>query len=199
MIIKNKFIFLFLTISFSINSQGVFNNYEKGKLYLRNNTELVGFIKVTIDDEVKYKRTLNDKKQLFDDQSVKKIVFTNDNRTFYYKHDNNYVYLVQKKIEGKLDLYYKQSYTPGHMGPNGMMIGGGSSIIYYIGKENSDTVDELSSNVNSKDFWLHFSKYIADCKYMIDKVKDKKSIKKNFRKKRTRLVDMVNDYNSNCK
>ena len=190
-------VLLFLTVnSFS---QGLFNSYEKGKIYFRNNTELEGFIKKTMDDEIKFKKTLKEKKQLYNYKTVKKVVFIGDNKTLYYKRDNHYVYLLEKQINGKLDLYYKQVYSPGVMGANGMMMGGHTNTTYFIGKINSDYVEELPNNVSKKKFWLIFSKYIADCKYIIEKVKDKKSIKKNFKKKSTRLFNMINDYNSHCK
>jgi hypothetical protein len=195
---KRIFILILLLISTSIYSQDFLNSYEYGTIFFKDGKTLRGHLKRSSNDEIKYKLLLNDKKKIYDYKTVKKISFDKNKKTLHYKHDKQYVYLLEKKIEGKLDLYFKLGFNPGHMGPNGMMMGGSHYMIYYIGKEDSDAVDELSGNVNSKDFWLYFSKYIADCKYIIEKVKDKKSIKKNFKNKSTRLVDMITYYNSHC-
>ena len=196
---KKNLILFFLLVTINTFSQGLFNSYEKGTIYLRNETKLDGFLKITSDDEVKYKKTLKDKKQLFNHKTVKSVVFTKSKKKYYYKHDKYYVYLLEKEIQGKIELYFKVFSSPPIMGPNGMMMGGGSFKKYYITKKDSDKIEQLDTNVKSREFWLTFSKYVADCQHLINKVKDKKSIKKNYRKKSSRLINMVNDYNTNCR
>ncbi|MEE9409248.1 MAG: hypothetical protein V3V28_14375 [Polaribacter sp.] len=198
---KNRILILLLIISFKAASQdiNIFNSYRDGILYFRDSTEKKGLIKITSDDEIKFKETRKGKKQIYNYESIKKIHFYKNNKTLYYKHNNSSVYLLEKEVSGKIDLYFKIVNSGHIMGANGMMMHGGFYNTYYIGNKGSDIIEALDENVKSREFWLTFSKYIKDCQYLIEKVKDKKSIKKNFRKKKSRLINMVNDYNTNCK
>jgi len=67
-----------------------------------------------------------------------------------------------------------------------------------IGKKDSDFIVELPLNYKKKKFWQIISKYTSNCKEFADKIKNKNSIKKNFKNKRTAVIDMVNYYNQNC-
>jgi hypothetical protein len=194
----NKVILFFLFVSINTFSQGLFNSYEIGTIYLRNNSKLEGYIKKTKFDKIKYKKNLKAKKQVFDYETVNKIVFTKDKKTYYYKYNGVNTYLLEKKIDGKVKLYIHYEYTGSTMGANGMMMGGGSYAVYYIEKNNPNKVEELLDVMDDR-FWSYFSKYVADCNDFIDKVKDKKSTKKNFKNKKTRIFDMITYYNSHCK
>ncbi len=192
---KKCFLILCILSSFQLFSQVKLTNpYEPGTIYFKDGTFKKGYLKITSSRKVKFKKTLKNKKQVFDFKTVTKIKGNYFGEHYYKKWgttDSSYN-LFKIETKGKVELY---SLT--YQGRNG---GGGLFIYtdYYIGKANLNTVDQLPERVEGKKFRRIFLKHTSDCQDFTDKIKSKNSIKKNFKNKKTVLVDMVNYYNENC-
>ena len=214
---KRKLTILFILISLSLNSQSLFNSYKKGKITFRDGKEKTGFIKISISDKIKFKKTREDKKTVLDYKKVKKVKFLEDGDGEYlYKinEKSKKILLIKRKISGKLELYSYETSSPGFPGGMGMMgsgvtmsVGfGGSRTNYFIGKKNSDLIVPLPYNPKKNKFRKTITKYTSDCEKFIELIKDKKSVKENFAKdysgffqqQGTAVENMVNFYNENC-
>ncbi len=200
-----------LLVSFNLFSQSLFNTYEEGTVYFKDGTQTKGLLKISgfTKDEIKFKKTRQDKKQLLNYKKVKKIEFLSGDEYFYkIINKKRKIILIKREIKGTLNLF---SYTvqrggmpgggagfPGGGVSIGFSFGGGSSTVYYLGAEDTDFIDQLPRNSRGKQFWRIMSKYTSNCKVLSDKIKNKNSIKKNFRSKKTAVVDMVTFFNENC-
>jgi hypothetical protein len=208
---RKKIALIFLITSLNVSSQSFFNIYEKGEIFFRDGTQAEGLIKIVgfFKNEIKFKKTKEDKKQLYTYKKVKKIRFTHGDE-YLYKIDakRRRTLLIKREINGEIDLFSIQGQSPGFQGGGagfgsggvsiGFGFGGGSYAIYYIGKDDTDFIDLLPKNTRKKKFWVTISKHTSGCKEFSDKIKNKNTIKKNFKDKRTAVVDMVNFYNENC-
>jgi hypothetical protein len=209
---KINLILLLTLITFNISSQSLFNKYEKGTLYLRNGANLKGFIKITVDNKIKFKKTLEDKKQIFDYKKVDKLKFSFKDEYVYKITAKRKKTLIKRTIKGKLDLYTARAQSPGI--PNGNLglstTGGGNYTVYYIGRENSDLIEKIENEPSKKKFIETLSKYTADCQDFLNKIKDKESIEYYFenieshsrgdaKNKDSKIENMVNYYNNHCK
>ena len=160
---------------------------------------------MTSNNDIKYKLLLGDKKQVFDHKTVNKIIFDEDKREFIYKIKDRSVLLLERIIKGKIDLYINSGvssgFVPNGFGGNGLSIGigGAEYTIYYIGNNSSDNIYKLPKNPKSKKFIKYITKFTDDCKGFLKVIKNKKSIIENFDYKNTRVIDMINYYNSHCK
>lgn len=190
---KKIFILTLIFLSTTIYSQDFLDSYEYGTIFFRNGKTLRGHLKMTSNNDIKYKLLLGDKKQVFDDKTVNKIIFDEDKREFIYKIKDKSVLLLERRIKGKLDLFYTEVITSDGFG-NELHY-----TIYYIGKTDYDLVMFLPKNTKSKKFIKIISKYTSDCKIFTEAIKDKKSILENFDYKNTRVIDMITYYNSHCK
>lgn len=152
---KKTLILLLLFLTANILSQDLFNSYEKGIIYLRNDTKLEGYIKKTKFDQIKYKKDLKAEKQVFGYKTVKKIKFLYGDEYHYKKSKKtNKTLLIKRDIKGKLDLF---SFEVSNNFPGGMGTGMGSGVnltigisssrnVYYIGKPDSDFIELLPKN-----------------------------------------------------
>lgn len=208
---KKSILLLCLLCSLNLFSQSLFNTYEKGTITFKDGTQTTGILKITgfSKNEIKFKKSKEDKKQLLNYKKVKSIEFLSGDEYFYkINTKRRKILLLKRELKGKLNLF---SYTvqsagvpaggggfPGGGLSIGFSFGGGASIVYLIGKEDSDLVDQLPRNYRKKKFWDTISKYTSKCKDFSDKIKNKKSIKKNFKNRNTAVVDMVNYYNDHC-
>jgi len=208
---KKSILLLCLLFSLNLFSQSFFNTYEKGTIYFKDGTQTKGLLKISgfTKDEIKFKKTKQDKKQLFNYKKVKSIEFLSGDEYFYkIINKKRKIILIKREIKGTLNLFsyaVQRGGIPGGgagFGSGGISIGfsfgGGSSTVYYLGTEDTDFIDQLPKNSRKKKFWVIMSKYTSDCKDLSDKIKNKNNIKKNFRHKNTAVVDMVNYYNENC-
>ena len=183
---RTLIIFLFFI---SINS---FGQYKGGTIYFRDNSTKSGQVKIALGNKVKLKK--NKEKQVFDHQKVKKVVFSNQTE-YVYKTKGTSILLLKKDIKGSLELYSIESYTPGLS--NGF--GSGTYITYYIGEKNSDIVEKLPSNETSKRYRKIISKYVSGCNGFSRLIKDKKSIKKNFKDRENSITtNIIEYYNESC-
>ncbi|WP_428740538.1 hypothetical protein [Tenacibaculum sp.] len=204
---KRNLTFLLILISLSLNSQSLFNNYEEGKITYRDGNEETGFIKISINDKIKFKKTKEDKKTILNYKKVKKVKFLNGDEYLYkITIKNKRILLIKRRIVGKLELYSYTRSSPGLMTPNGMMMGGSTTTAYLIGKRDSDLIEHLPINPKKNKFRKIIMKYTSDCPKFLKLIKDKKSVKENFAKdysgffqnQGTAVEDMINFYNGNC-
>jgi hypothetical protein len=197
--------------SLGLSSQSSFNKYKKGTLKMRDSSDLRGFIKLGIGNTIKFKKTKKDKKQTFDYKKVTRVKFLYEDE-YLYKiiEKRKKIILIKRNIKGKLNLYSYVRENPGmSMSVQGSaVLGASTNTIYFIGKENSDLIEELPSIKNRK-FIKTLSKFTSHCKVFINMIKDKENIDYYFEKKErefktdfenndSRIEDMVNYYNSNC-
>lgn len=205
---KNKIAIILIFISLSLNSQSLFKSYEKGTITFRNGEEKTGFIKISISDKIKFKKTKKDKKIVLGHKKVKKIKFLyGDEYLYKISVKSSRVLLIKRQIIGKLELYSYERSSPGLMTPNGMMMGGNTSTAYLIGKRDSDLIEPLPMNPKKNKFRKIMMKYASDCPEFLKLIKDKKSVKENFAKDYSgfflnqgtaAVEDMINFYNENC-
>lgn len=204
---KIKLTILLIFISLSLSSQSLFNNYKKGKITFKNGIEKTGFLKISFGDKIKFKKTKEDKKTVFNYKKVKKLKFLHGDEYLYkISIKNRKILLIKRQIIGKLELYSYERNSPGLMTPNGMMMGGNSTTAYLIGKRDSDLIEPLPMNPKKNKFRKIMMKYTSDCPEFHKLIKDKKSVKENFAKdysgfflnQGTAVEDMINFYNENC-
>lgn len=208
---KKSILLVCLLFSLNLFSQSFFNTYEKGKIFFKDGSQVEGLLKLVgfSRNEIKFKKSKQDEKQLFNYKKVKSIKFVSGDEYFYKINvKRRKILLIKREIKGKIELFSYQAQSPGLQGGGagfggggvsiGFNFGGGSSVVYLIGNDNSDLIEQLPRNTRKKKFWVTMSKYTSDCKDFSDKIKNKNSIKKNFKHKNTAVVDMVNYYNENC-
>ena len=164
---KNITIVLFL-ISLSLNSQSLFNSYEKGKITFKDGKEASGLIKIS-GDKIKFKKTKDDEKVKYSHKELKKIKFRFGDE-FIYKTNGKSILLLNREVKGKLNLYSYEIQSPAVYTPNGMMGIGNSHTVYMIGKENSDFVEKIHHNPKNKKFKKILSRYVSDCNTFLKKI-----------------------------
>ena len=189
-------VLLFLTVN--TFSQGLFNSYEKGKVLLRNNTEVFGLVKVS-GKKIKFKKSKDDEKIVYTSKDARKVIF-DTGIEYHYKIKNEVTLLLKNEVRGKLNLYSTTGTSAPMMSPNGMMMGGGMPYtIYYINKKNSDLIVKLPANEKGKKYRKLIAKYVSDCNGFSKYIKDKKAIKKNFNNNSNSIsVNLIEFYNQVC-
>jgi len=209
---KKSILLLCLLCALNLCSQSLFNSYEKGKIFFRDGSQAEGLLKLSgfSRNEIKYKKSEQDEKQLLTHKKVKSIKFVSGDEYFYkINTKRRKILLIKRELKGMLELFSYQVQSAGFPGAGGVGFngggdsmgigfGGGSSTVYLIGKENSDLIEQLPRNYKKRKFWVIISKYSSGCKEFSDKIMNKNSIKKNFTNKNTAVVDMVKYYNENC-
>ncbi|MBC2845776.1 hypothetical protein [Winogradskyella flava] len=96
--------------------------------------------------------------------------------------DNTY-YLLPLIVEGDCNLYSS----------GGAMAYSVATFSYFIKRKEEKVATKIgTTNLISKNFKAVAMDYFSDCKKMEEK------IKKRFKKKRKRLIEIVEFYNSNC-
>ncbi|TYP96759.1 hypothetical protein C7447_10658 [Tenacibaculum adriaticum] len=186
---KNLILLLLLS---SINS---FSQYQKGTLFLRDNSKITGLIKISNGFRLKFRENEKSKRTFFNYRKVKKVVF-DDKTEYVYKIESQLVVLLKKEISGKLELFSRQrASAPTKNKMDDFLLGKGPFTEYFIADENSDFADKLPLNFKSKNYRKILSKHTLDCTDFQNKIKDKKSIKSNFD---FNISQMINYYNDNC-
>lgn len=187
---------------------------EKAILHFKDGTSLKGLVKITIqEDQIKFRKDKKSKKVIYNSKEVQSIeIYDKETDLFNLKGDTKHAHYYYKKIknketypprlleiilDGKVKLYldYIESSTPSYIGPNGMMMGGGSQSIskYYVSKENEYLVTHLGDrgNLFSKNFKKAASEYFKDCPSLVKKIQDKVYGKKD-------IEAVVTYYNTEC-
>lgn len=183
-----------LLISVSILGQKKTNEYQLGKIYLKDGKVLKGIVKKTSTSLIKFKKTESSKTETFDYKTAKKLVLIESKSEFLYKVVNRKIRLLQRLVQGNLELYF---YTAAKQGtPNGM--NALTYKVYFIGNSNSNLVERLAESPLSKKFIKKLSRYTSDCKSFLKKIKNKETIKENFIINKKLVENMVADYNSVC-
>lgn len=204
---KRSLTIILILVSLSLNSQSLFNSYERGKITFRNGKEISGLIKRS-GNSVKFKENEKAKKIKYSYKELKKIKFRfGDEYLYKINAKNKSILLLKREVKGKLDLYSYERQSPNHIGANGMMIGGGiSTTVYLIGEGGTDFVETLPMNPKKNKFRKIITKYTSDCPMFIELIKDKKSVKENFAEdysgfflnQGSGVIDMINYYNKEC-
>lgn len=165
--IKN-ILLLFLLLSLShANAQ-----YVNGSINYANGTSKKGLVKITNNFKVKFKAKSEDKPSTHDHEDITGIDTHDDGNYRFKKYQEGFPPMLFQELKtGKMNLYIIERYNPGVMNQNGMMMGGGPSITYYI--ETFGKFIKLGARVKQKHLY-HFSA----CRGLVDKIK-KKEFKKN--------------------
>ena len=185
---------LFILI-FTLSNFIVFSQYNKGKIFLNNGDELIGLIKITKGDDVKFKSDNDSKVIEYDDDLIKSFEFTENNilRKYVYSEtthlDNEksrtdkWNKLLEVKVEGKVSLF-RYVTTVNNM----------RHVSYYLKKESDKLpVFYCGKGYFYKQKFIPFvSKYFSDCKNLVEKVKSKELKQKEFE-------IVVEFYNNECK
>lgn len=189
---KNIYILIFLFSNFIVIAQ-----YNQGKIQFIDGTELIGLLKITKGDDVKFKKDADSKVIEYDDDLIKSFEFTENNvlRKFIYSettHINNENSKTDKMhklleiiINGKISLfkYYSNINNMGF-------------ITYYLKKESDKLpIFYYAEGYFYKQKFIPFvSNYFSDCVDLVEKVKAKT---KDFKHKDYKKV--VEYYNKECK
>jgi len=178
---------------------------NKTILYFNDGKELIGFGKITTNDNINFK-TENSKTKKYDFKDLKRVkIYNGDNFTTYIKArvaDKNSDIVIEEVVLGKMNLYKKV--TQGHMvgAPMGGGIGGGAPMMtthyysissYYVRKKNEIEVTHLgSTSLFSKNFKKAASEYFSDCTSLVSKIQNKEFKKRD-------IEEIVTYYNTSCK
>ena len=189
-----KILVLLLFISVGFFAQKKSNEYQLGKVYLKDGKVLKGIVKKTSTNLIKFKKTESSKTETFDYKTAKKLVLIESKSEFLYKVENRKIRLLQRLVHGNLELYF---YTAEKQGvPHGMKAL--TYKVYFIGNRNVITVERLPESPLSKKFIKTLSKYTSNCKVFSKKIKDKEIIKQKYKINTSLVENMVLDYNSVC-
>ncbi len=172
-----------------------FSQYNRGKIQLNDGTELIGLIKITKDDGVKFKIDDDSAEKKYNNDLIKSFEFNENNilRKFIYSEtihiDNKksrsdkWNKLLEILIDGKIKLYMYYTIVYNNTGQTS----------YYIKKENDNLpVFYYGEGYLYKQKFIPFvEKYFSDCTTLIDKVKSKEL-------KHSEFKEVVQYYNQSC-
>lgn len=186
---KNLFILTLLFLNFKSFSQ-----YNNGKIQFNDGSELIGLIKITKGNDVKFKNDDDSKVKEYDKDLIKSFEFTENSilkKYIYSKtshlndeksRSDKWNKLLKIVIDGKVKLYeyYISVHNSGHTS-------------YYLKKESDDLpIFYYGEGYFYKQKFIPFvENYFSDCNSLVEKVKSKE-IKQNAFKK------VVEYYNSLC-
>jgi hypothetical protein len=171
-----------------------YSQYNQGKIILNNAKELIGLVKITKGDDLKFKENEDSKVIEYDKKEVSKFEFnTNEGvqkyvyaQTVNLNKDNNnnkYPKLLKVIIEGKVSLFEYYTVTYNNIGLTS----------YYVKKE-SDIfpIFYYGGGLHRQKFIPFVSEYFKDCETLVDKVKNKEL-------KHNQFEEVVQYYNEKCK
>jgi len=196
-----------LGFMYSVNAQK-----QRATLFLRNGDTIKGLAKITIGDDIIYRKDRKSQKQTYNSKYLKGIRINSQGITKYFEYK-----LVKKKntsaipklmtviSKGKIDLYRINktgvTYTNNGFGNNEVgsnNFGGFTSMPYsinnyYVGRKESDFVERLTSTGTwfDKSFKKAASEYFKDCLKLVKMIQDKTFTKRD-------LEEIVEFYNDEC-
>lgn len=179
-------IFLFLFLFSIIGS----SQYQKGTINFKNNTSKEGYIKVRVNDGIKFKETDDDKPVVYNHLQV--TSFTIDEATYSYVKRNekdNEPQILKEVLKGAIDLYVidvqggEYFTTFGDSNLPVVMTAPSSSTYYMV-------LDEKLIKIGRKLRNKHI-KMFKDCPSLISKIEEKEILKRN-------IVTAIDFYNINC-
>ncbi|MGB0891371.1 MAG: hypothetical protein ACPGUU_03390 [Flavobacteriaceae bacterium] len=206
---RKIFLLVLLFVTTSLSAQ-----FNEAILHFRDGSIKKGFAKHPFASiKLKFKENEESNSQIFTYKQVDKFFFITYKKGKEIKTEYEYKLspkqitpkLVEVYIRGKISLYgIEKQHTSvgmpmGGFGGNsgvGFSMGiGGSSTTYYLGKEDSDIIEKITSreSFNFKRFKKIVLKHFKDCKLLVEKTKKKKK----YLKKET-MFSIVEFYNKNC-
>jgi hypothetical protein len=166
-----KIIFLIaISLSLKVSSQ-----YKEAKIVLRSNDTIEGLVKIIFDKTINFKKAKGEKVIFFDGSVVHKIIDKKGKElTYKIINDDSFILVNKPILKGKLEVFSSEYYNHGL--PNGF--GSGSYTAYYVGKFNASYVKYIPNNFTGKKARKILYNLTSDCTAFLEKIKDKKSIKK---------------------
>jgi len=166
--------------------------FNPGIVYLKAGDSIKGLIKIRTFDGIKYKENKNSDEVIYYNSALSGFNISYDNELVAYRLKtvgNGFPRRMTFEITGKVNLYSKSVYNPGHSIPGGfagggMTVGGGSSTIYFL--EIKNKLIRIGPKLKKKHY-----KLFSNCPAFIEKF-NAKDIKK------TEITEVIAFYNKKC-
>jgi len=166
--------------------------FNPGTVYLKAGDSIKGLIKIRTFDGIKYKENKNSEAIIYYNSALSGFNISFDNELIAYRLKtvgNGFPRRMALESMGKINLYSKSVYNPGHTIPGGfagggMSVGGGSSTIYFL--EIKNKLLRIGPKLKKK----HYN-YFSDCAAFIEKFNAK-----DLRK--TEISEVIAFYNNKC-
>ncbi|HIB37797.1 hypothetical protein [Mesonia sp.] len=182
------------------------SSYVYVEVEFRNGEEKNGFGRLNAENIVLFKELEGSKKQKFSYREVKSVIFhtTDGKRKYVYKivrdkKGRNRVLPLIEDFKGELSLFFQVHvstspfFSPNVAGMGNYVNGSTSELkIYFLGKENEDTVKPIGGiKMKSKRSKKIVKEYFSDCPDLVQKIN-------NDYFENLEIEAVVNYYNANC-
>lgn len=186
-------------------SQVALAQNKKGVVYLNDGSQLKGLVKLTKGNKVKYRLNKESEKRIFNKHSVDRVVLFKEDgelEEFAFRQIErssiSSIKVMQVITRGKITLYkvvtHGTHYYGGGLPGQAPMMGASYSISnYYVGKEDSKLVNQITSKgaLFEKNFKKAAMNYFKDCPALVKLIENK-----TYRKRD--LEEIVKYYNEKC-
>ncbi|GGD17179.1 hypothetical protein [Hyunsoonleella pacifica] len=158
--------------------------YSKGKIYLKDETSLEGFVQIKDMQIVSFKINRKDTPVEYNHETINSVHVNNTKYEYVKSKNFDTPKLLSEMIQGKIKLYSFITFSTGGYSSNGISSGPQRIPYYYISVK--DSLISVGSKFNKKQITV-----FNDCPSLVKKIKTKEF-------KKWDIYDIVEFYNEDC-